>query len=95
MKKITSLFCTCTLLIASCAALAQNPAQSTSSQAEQKEQLKNPGHISDDCRAQENKNSKACLSGHEMREEHKTNEKMIQKGGTTDEVMQQDATKTE
>lgn len=94
MKKITSLLFTCAILLTGTSAFAQNPAQSTSSKAEQKEQLSNPGHISDDCRANENKTDKECQSGQQMREEHKDNEKMIEKGGTSDEVMQKDATKS-
>ena len=42
----------------------------------------------------ETENKKGCESGHEMRKEHKGNEKMLKKGGTTDDVMQKDVQKT-
>lgn len=90
MKKLTLALLSTTLLFASAGALAQNPANSSSTLQAEKEQLNNPGHIIDDCRAPGNEDKKGCESGHEMRKEHKGNEKMIEKGGTKDDVMQKD-----
>ncbi|NIY48317.1 hypothetical protein [Cedecea colo] len=95
MKKLTLALLSTTLLFASASALAQNPANSTSTLQAEKEQLNNPDHIIDDCRAPGNEDKKGCKSGHEMHKEHKGNEKMIEKGGTKDDVMQKDVQKSD
>ena len=51
MKKLTLALLSSTLLFASAGAFAENPATSTSGMQAEKEQLNNPGHIIDDCRA--------------------------------------------
>lgn len=93
MKKLTLALLSSTLLFASAGAFAENPATSTSGMQAEKEQLNNPGHIIDDCRAAGNENKKGCESGHEMRSEHKGDDKMLKKGGTTDDVVQKDVQK--
>lgn len=95
MKKLTLTLLSGTLLFASAGAFSENPATSTSTMQAEKEQLNNPGHIIDDCRAPGTEvNKEGCKAGHEMRKEHKGNEKMLEKGGTTDDVMQKDVQKT-
>lgn len=95
MKKLTLALLSTTLLFASASSLAQQPANSTSTLQAEKEQLNNPGHIIDDCRAPGNEDKKGCESGGETSKEHQGNEKMIEKGGTTDDVMQKDAQKSD
>ncbi|OAT21956.1 hypothetical protein [Buttiauxella noackiae] len=94
MKKLTLSLMSGMFLFVSAGAFAENPATSTSGMQAEKEQLNNPGHIIDDCRAPGNVDKKGCEPGHEMRKEHKGNEKMLEKGGTTDDVMQKDVQKT-
>ncbi|RKQ40831.1 hypothetical protein [Enterobacter sp. R1(2018)] len=94
MKKLTLALLSGTFLFASAAAVAQNPANSTSTLQAEKEQLNNPNHIIDDCRAPGNADKKGCESGHEMRKEHKSNDKKVEQGGTKDDVMQKDVEKT-
>lgn len=94
MKKLTLAILSSTLLFASVGAFAENPATSTSGQQAEKEQLNNPGHIIDDCRAAGNENKKGCESGHQMRTEHKSDDKMLKHGATTDDVTHKDIQKT-
>lgn len=94
MKKLTLALLSSTFLFASVGAFAENPATSTSGAQAEKEQLNNPGHIIDDCRAAGNETKKGCESGNEMRKEHKSDDKMLKKDGTSDDVMQKDTQKT-
>lgn len=94
MKKLTLALLATPLMFAGFSAQAQNPANSTSTLQAEKEQLNNPGHVIDDCRAPGNEDKKGCESGGEMRKEHKGNEKTIREGGTTDDVMQKDVQKS-
>lgn len=91
MKKLTLTLLSGTLLFASATALAADPATSTSTKQIEHEQLNNPGHITDDCRAAENENKKDCQTGHEMSEEHKDNEKKVKEEGSMDNVTQKDS----
>lgn len=85
----------CTSMMLGCnLALAENPATSTSQMAAEKEQLKNPGHIIDDCRAADGTQKPGCMTQQEMKKDHKGNVKMLEKGGTTDDVMQKDTKKS-
>lgn len=95
MKKLTLALLSSTLLFASAGAFAENPATSTSGMQAEKEQLNNPGHIIDDCRAAgADVKKEGCETGHELRKEHKSDDKMLKKGGTTDDVTQKDTQKT-
>ncbi|TNV17242.1 hypothetical protein FH968_18630 [Buttiauxella sp. B2] len=94
MKKLTFTLLFSTLLFASAGAFAENPATSTSGAQAEKEQLNNSGHIIDDCRVAGNEMKKGCETGHEMRKEHKSDDKMLKKGGNTDDVMQKDTQKS-
>ncbi|MEW7313761.1 hypothetical protein AB1E22_13855 [Buttiauxella gaviniae] len=95
MKKLTLALLSSTLLFASTGAFAENPASSTSGMQAEKEQLNNPDHIIDDCRAAGTDVKKeGCESGQELRKEHKSDDKMLKQGGTSDEVTQKDVQKT-
>ncbi|WP_435954979.1 hypothetical protein [Dryocola sp. BD626] len=94
MKKITLALLSGTFLFAAAGAMAQNPANSTSTMQAEKEQLNNPGHIIDDCRATEGQAKTDCKSAHEMKKEHKNDDKMLKQGDTKDDVEQQDTQKT-
>lgn len=94
MKKLTLALLSSALLFASATAMAENPATSTSGMQAEKEQLNNPGHIIDDCRAADGTKKAGCQTQKEMRKEHKGNVKMLEKGGTTDDVMHKDVNKS-
>lgn len=94
MKKLALALLSASMMLACNLAFAENPATSTSQMSAEKEQLKNPGHIIDDCRAADGSTKSGCMTQKEMRKDHKSNVKMLEKGGTTDDVMQKDTQKT-
>lgn len=94
MRKLAQALLAASIMLGCNLAMAENPATSTSQMAVEKEQLKNPGHIIDDCRAADGSTKSGCMTQKEMKKDHKNNVKMLEKGGTTDDVMQKDTKKT-
>ncbi|HEM8822867.1 TPA: hypothetical protein U2R14_003487 [Raoultella planticola] len=87
LKRASLMLTTCLTLVFCSSALAENPASSTSEKQAEKEQLKNPDHIIDDCRAvcgaqvKEGCKTQAELKKHEMK-----NEAKMKSGTSMDDV---------
>ncbi|EOA1822967.1 TPA: hypothetical protein ACT3KR_003544 [Raoultella planticola] len=87
LKRASLMLTTCLNLVFCSSALAENPASSTSEKQAEKEQLKNPDHIIDDCRAVSGAQVKeGCKTQAELKKHEMKNEAKMKSGTSMDDV---------
>ncbi|HAT1610143.1 TPA: hypothetical protein I8Y22_001488 [Raoultella planticola] len=87
LKQVPLMLTTCLILVFCSSALAQNPASSTSEKQAEKEQLKNPDHIIDDCRAVSGAQVKeGCKTQAELKKHEMKNDAKMESGASMDDV---------
>lgn len=87
LKCASLMLTTCLTLVFCSSALAENPASSTSEKQAEKEQLKNPDHIIDDCRAVSGAQVKeGCKTQAELKKHEMKNEAKMKSGTSMDDV---------
>ncbi|WP_434642159.1 hypothetical protein ACMYSK_09255 [Klebsiella sp. I138] len=87
LKGFSLMLTTCLTLVFCSSALAENPASSTSEKQAEKEQLKNPDHIIDDCRAVNGAQVKeGCKTQAELKKHEMKNDTKMENGASMDDV---------
>ncbi|WP_163922258.1 hypothetical protein [Raoultella planticola] len=87
LKRASLMLTICLTLVFCSSALAENPASSTSEKQAEKEQLKNPDHIIDDCRAVSGAQVKeGCKTQAELKKHEMKNEAKMKSGTSMDDV---------
>lgn len=87
LKRASLMLTTCLTLVFCSSALAETPASSTSEKQAEKEQLKNPDHIIDDCRAVSGAQVKeGCKTQAELKKHEMKNEAKMKSGTSMDDV---------